>query len=70
MFGACVVSGDDMLKEEGYGGECSRWKKVWGDENSPQKYQIFLQIGSPTHASNCKFELVYQASDQQDLYMH
>ncbi|OIV96999.1 hypothetical protein TanjilG_25824 [Lupinus angustifolius] len=28
MFGACVVSGEDMLKEEGYGGESSRWKNV------------------------------------------
>lgn len=28
MFGACVMKGEDVLKEEGYGGESSRWKNV------------------------------------------
>ncbi|AET04760.1 putative pleiotropic drug resistance protein PDR/CDR [Medicago truncatula] len=28
MFGACVMKGEDVLKEEGYGGEGSRWKNV------------------------------------------
>ncbi|CAI8598887.1 unnamed protein product [Vicia faba] len=28
MFGACVMKGEDILKEEGYGGESSRWKNV------------------------------------------
>ncbi|XP_057750178.1 ABC transporter G family member 5-like [Arachis stenosperma] len=28
MFGGCVVSGEDVLKEEGYGGESNRWKNV------------------------------------------
>jgi ABC-type multidrug transport system ATPase subunit len=28
MFGACVMRGEDVLKEEGYGGESSRWKNV------------------------------------------
>ncbi|XP_061346810.1 ABC transporter G family member 5-like [Gastrolobium bilobum] len=28
MFGACMKSGEDVLKEEGYGGESSRWKNV------------------------------------------
>ncbi|XP_004502947.1 ABC transporter G family member 5 isoform X1 [Cicer arietinum] len=28
MFGACVMRGEDLLKEEGYGGESSRWKNV------------------------------------------
>ncbi|KAL5075186.1 hypothetical protein RYX36_014170 [Vicia faba] len=30
MFGACVMKGEDILKEEGYGGESSRWKNVGG----------------------------------------
>ncbi|KHN34087.1 ABC transporter G family member 5 [Glycine soja] len=28
MFGACIKSGEDVLKEEGYGGESNRWKNV------------------------------------------
>ncbi|KAK9167266.1 hypothetical protein Scep_002457 [Stephania cephalantha] len=28
MFGACIVSGEDVLREEGYGGEESRWRNV------------------------------------------
>ncbi|KAL2342908.1 hypothetical protein Fmac_004193 [Flemingia macrophylla] len=28
LFGACVKSGEDVLKEEGYGGESNRWKNV------------------------------------------
>ncbi|CAI8619148.1 unnamed protein product [Vicia faba] len=28
MFGTCVMKGEDVLKEEGYGGEGSRWKNV------------------------------------------
>ncbi|KAK7358814.1 hypothetical protein VNO77_00753 [Canavalia gladiata] len=28
MLGACVKSGEDVLKQEGYGGESSRWKNV------------------------------------------
>ncbi|XP_004503928.1 ABC transporter G family member 5-like [Cicer arietinum] len=28
MFGVCVMKGEDVLKEEGYGGESSRWKNV------------------------------------------
>ncbi|KAK7350898.1 hypothetical protein VNO77_09937 [Canavalia gladiata] len=28
MFGACVVKGEDVLKEEGYGGQSIRWKNV------------------------------------------
>ncbi|KAJ1401253.1 P-loop containing nucleoside triphosphate hydrolase [Sesbania bispinosa] len=28
MFGACVVTGEDVLKEAGFGGESSRWKNV------------------------------------------
>ncbi|KAK7399369.1 hypothetical protein VNO78_10551 [Psophocarpus tetragonolobus] len=28
MFGACIKSGEDLLKEEGYGGENNRWKNV------------------------------------------
>ncbi|XP_028798385.1 ABC transporter G family member 5-like isoform X2 [Neltuma alba] len=28
MFGACVMTGEDVLKEEGYGGERSKWKNV------------------------------------------
>ncbi|KAJ1405042.1 P-loop containing nucleoside triphosphate hydrolase [Sesbania bispinosa] len=28
MFGGCVMRGEDVLKEEGYGGENSRWKNV------------------------------------------
>ncbi|XP_027341022.1 ABC transporter G family member 5 [Abrus precatorius] len=28
LFGACVKSGEDVLKEEGFGGESSRWKNV------------------------------------------
>lgn len=28
MFGACVMKGEDILKEEGYGGESNRWKNV------------------------------------------
>ncbi|XP_057421696.1 ABC transporter G family member 5 [Lotus japonicus] len=28
MFGECVMTGEDVLKKEGYGGESSRWKNV------------------------------------------
>ncbi|XP_041004649.1 ABC transporter G family member 5-like [Juglans microcarpa x Juglans regia] len=28
MFGKCVVSGEDVLREEGYGGEESRWRNL------------------------------------------
>ncbi|MED6110408.1 ATP-binding cassette sub- G member 5 [Stylosanthes scabra] len=28
MFGACLVRGEDVLKEKGYGGENSRWKNL------------------------------------------
>ncbi|RYQ85020.1 hypothetical protein Ahy_B10g104503 isoform A [Arachis hypogaea] len=28
MFGACLVKGEDVLKEKGYGGENSRWKNL------------------------------------------
>ncbi|XP_061360558.1 ABC transporter G family member 5-like [Gastrolobium bilobum] len=28
MFGACVMRGEDVLKQQGYGGESSRWKNV------------------------------------------
>jgi ABC-type multidrug transport system ATPase subunit len=28
MFGACVMKGEDVLKEAGFGGERSRWKNV------------------------------------------
>ncbi|WVZ23644.1 hypothetical protein V8G54_002188 [Vigna mungo] len=28
MFGACLKSGEDVLEEEGYGGESNRWKNV------------------------------------------
>ncbi|PIM97024.1 hypothetical protein CDL12_30514 [Handroanthus impetiginosus] len=26
MFGKCIVKGEDVLKEEGYGDQDSRWK--------------------------------------------
>ncbi|CAJ1937793.1 unnamed protein product [Sphenostylis stenocarpa] len=28
MFGACIKSGEDVLEEEGYGGESNRWKNI------------------------------------------
>ncbi|KAJ4833521.1 ATP-binding cassette sub- G member 5 [Turnera subulata] len=28
MFGECMISGEDVLKEEGYGGEESRWRNI------------------------------------------